>query len=221
MFDPSWPRNNDEPLLPRRRIGIVKPKPEPDPAAVAACQDAADRCSCVVAGFFRVVPDAIFKSTRGAAAEAFPRQILMAGLVVELGFSAMVVGSVIKRDDATVMHACRIIEALRGGLTADDLVDILGEDGVREYLNGQGLQMEWHDKTGARVDLTDGADTSKLTPVVLSGAEAVEEFIETTEQLIDDLFDAFKLVAVRGKAYCDHVARLNAERIAREGAAHD
>ena len=104
--------------------------------AVAACREAATDCAFVVMGFAHIAPAALFKSTRGAAEEAFPRQIMMALLVSELGFSSLTVGRAVGRDKATVEHACRIIEAIRGGIEPDHLIDILGPSGVQEFLGG-------------------------------------------------------------------------------------
>lgn len=104
---------------------------------IALCRDAAERSACVIAGFFRIDPVALFKSTRGSPREAFPRQLLMAGLAMELGFPVAIVGHAIGRDPATVEHACRIVEALRGGLDVPDLIDVLGAAGVDEFLGGE------------------------------------------------------------------------------------
>lgn len=115
----------------------AKPSATEEPeSAVAACREAATDCAFVVMGFAHIAPAALFKSTRGAAEEAFPRQIMMALLVSELGFSSLTVGRAVGRDKATVEHACRIIEAIRGGIEPDHLIDILGPSGVQEFLGG-------------------------------------------------------------------------------------
>lgn len=120
---------------------MTKPVPRdeleaaPD-SAVAAARQAATDCAFVMMGFAHIAPEALFKSTRGVAEEAFPRQIMMALLVSELGFSSLTVGRAVGRDKATVEHACRIVEAIRGGIDADHLIDILGPSGVQDYLGG-------------------------------------------------------------------------------------
>lgn len=124
----------------RRGAIPLAPKRQPAPELrddVAVAKDAAERCACVVAGFFRVDPTAMFRETRGSAGEAFARQVWMAGLVVELGFSSGLLGKAIGRDPATIDHACRIVEALRGGMSVDDLCDILGASGVQQFLSGE------------------------------------------------------------------------------------
>lgn len=186
---------------------------EPTSEEVAACKEAADRVSCVVAGFARMDPAKLFKSTRGAAKEAFPRQLAMAGLVMELGFSSLTVGRAIGRDKATVDHACRVVEALRGGMEAHDLVLILGEEGCREYLDGKQLIIEYQDARGRIIDPERVSNVKGLTVNVLSGGDAVEEFITEAEGLIDGIFAAFQLVAVRGLAYCAAVAKMEAEAV--------
>lgn len=156
-----------------------------DGGAVAACKAAARDCAFVMMGFAHITPAALFKSTRGHASEAFPRQIMMALLVSELGFSSLTVGRAIGRDKATVEHACRIIEAIRGGIEPDHLIDILGPSGVQDYLGG-----------------FDGAET----------------FLDAAESLIDDFGVAFRLVAIKGRAYRRDVARRQAEAAkAKEG----
>lgn len=146
---------------------------------LALAREAAKRCACVIAGFFTIDPADLFKATRGSAEQAFPRQLLMAGLVVELGFSPKIAGLAVERDPATVEHACRIVEAIRGGLDPDHLDDILGADAVDE----------------------------------LGGPDGVGEFLEHAEDLIDELFRAFALVAVRGGAYSREIARRKRERM--------
>lgn len=153
-------------------------------AEVLACRSASDDCACVIAGFFHVDPDALFKSTRGAAHEAFPRQLMMAGLVAGLGYSSLTVGRAIGRDKATVEHACRLIEAIRfeagsrDNFGVDDLIDIVGFDGVQDFLGGR-----------------DGA----------------EEFLKHADRQIDEFFAAFRLVAVNGAAYRGELERRKLE----------
>lgn len=158
--------------IPLARTRAQEPEPRDD---VATAKDAAERCACVVAGFFRIDPANLFRATRGSAGEAFARQVWMAGLVVELGFSSGLLGKAIGRDPATIDHACRIIEALRGGMSADDLCDILGASGVQEFLGGE---------------------------------DRVEQFIESAETTLDELYAAFVVVAVRGSAYTREQHRL-------------
>lgn len=212
--------------LAKRAKAAPKPKPRtlppkqaqdrPENEAVTACREAAQRCACVIAGFFQIAPDQLFKSTRGAAREAFPRQLMMAGLVSELGFAAAIVGEAVGRDTATVEHACRIVEALRGGLEACDLVQILGEDGCREYLGGgDQLVVEYRNARGDVVAPEIGESTKHLVAHVIDGGDVVEEFIESAEGLVDDLFAAFQLVAVRGAAYCADVRRMMVESVER------
>jgi len=162
-------------------------KPEEPIEAVEAAKDAAERCSCVVAGFFRVDPAALFKSTRGLAREAFPRQVLMAGLVSELGFSSKTAGKAVGRDKATVEHACRIIEGLRGGLSVDDLIEGRG--------NPKAVMSE--------------ADVLEF----FGGEDDLVEFLEYAEGIIDGLFAAFVVCAVQGGAYSRAEAKMRAERI--------
>lgn len=169
MQTASAPRRASVPLAKNR---APQPAPRDD---VAVARDAAERCACVTAGFFRVNPEALFRETRGSAGEAFARQVWMGGLVMELGFSSGLLGKAIGRDPATIDHACRIIEALRGGMNAEDLSDILGASGVQEFLGGE---------------------------------DRVEAFITTAERVLDDLYAAFVLVAVRGSAYCREQERL-------------
>lgn len=147
---------------------------------MAACRAAAERCACVIAGFFKVDPAALFKSTRGAAHEAFPRQLLMAGLVAGLGYSSLTVGRAVGRDKATVEHACRIIEAIRvegsrRTIDADDLIDMLGAGAVDEFLGG---------------------------------VDGVSRFLAHVDALVERFFAAFQLVAVQGAAYAGEQDRL-------------
>lgn len=108
----------------------------PTGGEIERCRDAAERGAKVIDAFFGEGFDEILKPTRGSASQAFARQFLMHGLTIELGFSAITVGRAIGRDRATVEHACRVIEAFRGELDIDDLVEILGSDGIEEYLGG-------------------------------------------------------------------------------------
>lgn len=103
---------------------------------VALCRDAFKRSVAVAQGYFGLPEESFTKATRGSAEEAFARQVVMSALVVELGFSPLTVGKAIGRDKATVDHACRVIEVIRGALDVDDLVTVLGFDGVTEFLGG-------------------------------------------------------------------------------------
>jgi len=170
-------------------------------AEVAACRKAAADCAFVIMGYFHIAPEALFKSTRGAAEEAFPRQLMMAGLVTGLGFSSLTVGRAVGRDKATVEHACRIIEAIRveagrsDGLAVHAITDMLGEDGVRDFLDGRELysvvndddELEW--KGGARV----------------------LEFLKHADMMVEDFFRAFRLVAINGSAYREELMRRKAQ----------
>lgn len=176
--------------------------PEAAAAEVEACQRAVNDCAHVIKAFTHIKVEDLLKSTRGAAQEAFPRQLLMAGLVSEIGFSSLTVGRAIGRDKATVEHACRIVEALRGGSTADYIVRLLGEEGVREFLGGDELVVRYERE-----------DERQREPIIVRGAEKVEVFIERAESLIDDIFAAFRLVAVKGPAY-----RAGVEQLRREAA---
>ena len=158
--------------------------PEEAEAAVDACRAAARDCAFVIMGFFHIAPDALFKSTRGAAAESFPRQILMAGLKDGLGFSPLTVGRAVGRDKATVEHACRVVEAFRaeaevGGMDVDDLVDILGVAAVDDFLGG---------------------------------VHGAEEFLKHCDGLVERFFAAFQLVAVFGGAYREDLERRRTEQ---------
>lgn len=161
---------------------------------VAIAKRAADRCAGVVAVFAMVAPDRLWLSTRGTPREAFARQLWMAGLVRGLGFAPAIVGAAIGRHKDTVDHACAIIGSLHGETDAADLIAILGEPGVREFLGG--------------ADLIVTTDAQGRLEIV-SGGEAVEELLQHAERLIDDLFAAFELVAVRGEAFCRELARRN------------
>ncbi len=108
----------------------------PTGGEIERCREAAERGAKVIDAFFGEDFGEILKATRGSASQAFARQFLMHGLVIELGFSAITVGRAIGRDRATVEHACRVIEAFRGELDIDDLIEILGRDGIDEYLGG-------------------------------------------------------------------------------------
>lgn len=138
--DPALARRREGPRgVGRGAVPLANAKPEPElegESAVEACKAAARDCAFVMMGFAHIAPDALFKSKRGVAEEAFPRQVMMALLVSELGFSSLTVGRAIGRDKATVEHACRIVQALRDGIDADHLIDILGASGVQEYLGG-------------------------------------------------------------------------------------
>ncbi len=153
---------------------------EPPTAEVAACRHAAARCCTVIAGFFLIDPISLMKSTRGAARESFPRQVLMSGLVSGLGFSSRTVGKAIGRDPATIEHACRVIEAFRiephgrKRDVDDDLIRDLGIDAVDDWFGGE-----------------DGA----------------AEFLRNADELIDRFFSAFQLVAVMGLAYTQELDR--------------
>ena len=203
------------------RVAPAQPKPvaravalegEAIDAEVAACLDAANRCACVVAGFFVISPDALKSKTRGSPRDAFPRQVWMAGLVSQLGFAPDVVGAAIGRDKSTVEHACRIVEGLRGGMSAHDLIALLGEDGCRDYLGGDDMVIEWRDAKGRAVDIEHGDDTRDLVVHVVSGGKAVADFVKGAEGLIDDAFASFQFVAVRGAAYCEARDKLMRER---------
>lgn len=163
-------------------------------AIVAIAKRAAERCAGVVAVFAMVAPDKLKLETRGNPKEAFARQLWMAGLVRGLGFSAAIVGQAIGRHKDTVEHACAVIGALHGDAEVSDLIAVLGEPGVREFLGG--------------ADLIVTTDSQGRLEVV-SGGEAVEECLAHAERLIDDLFAAFELVAVRGEAFCREIARRN------------
>lgn len=108
----------------------------PTGGEIERCRDAAERGALVISSFFGEDAEEILKPTRGSASQAFARQFLMHGLTIELGFSAITVGRAIGRDRATVEHACRVIEAFRGELDIDDMIEILGRDGIDEYLGG-------------------------------------------------------------------------------------
>lgn len=177
--------------------------PEAAAAEVAACQQAAADCAHVIKGFTHINVEDLFKSTRGAAQEAFPRQLLMAGLVSELGFSSLTVGRAVGRDKATVEHACRIVEALRGDSDAAYFVKLLGEDAVREFLGGADLVVRY-----------ERDDDRKKEPIIVRGGAAVEKFLSAAEALVDDMFAAFRLVAVQGGAY-----RATVEELRRDAAA--
>ncbi len=161
---------------------------------VAIAKRAADRCAGVVAVFAMVGPDRLWLDTRGNPKEAFARQLWMAGLVRGLGFTPAVVGAAVGRHKDTVAHACAIIGALHGDVDAAELIGVLGEPGVREFLGG--------------ADLIVTTDAQGRLEIV-SGGEAVEECLQHAERLIDDLFAAFELVAVRGEAFCREIARRN------------
>ncbi|MDX2277657.1 MAG: hypothetical protein NW206_19580 [Hyphomonadaceae bacterium] len=181
-------------------------------AAVELCQQVLADCAMVVKAFSHVSIEDILKRTRGQQEHSFPRQLLMAGLVSELGFKPTVVGAAIGRDPSTVEHACVVIEAIRGGLGAIDLIEALGEDGVREYLGGAKVVCAYETLPKKPGD----KEPRRKVVAILSGGEAVEEFIETAEGLVDAMFAAFELVAVRGAAYRREVARMKAEREDRE-----
>lgn len=161
---------------------------------IAIAKRAAERCAGVVAVFAMVAPDRLWLATRGSPKEAFARQLWMAGLVRGLGFSSAVVGQAIGRHKDTVDHACAIIGSLHGDIEAGELIAVLGEPGVREFLGG--------------ADLIVTTDAQGRLEIV-RGGEAVEECLEHAERLIDDLFAAFELVAVRGEAFCREIARRN------------
>ena len=204
------------------RVAAARPAPvvrpvvaqgEAQDAELAACRDAADRMACVAAGFFKIMPDALKSETRGSPKDAFPRQLWMGALVVELGFEPKLAGAAIGRDKATVEHACRIVEGLRGKMRAHDVIALLGEAGCRDYLGGDELAIEWRDADGCAYDVEEGDDTSDLFVHVLSGGEAVEKFVAGAESLVDELFAAFRCVAVRGAAYCaDRDKRMSERR---------
>ena len=153
------------------RLNGEAEQPEPH-EAVKACRHAADRCACIVAAFFLVDPEQLRKATRGTAIESFARQVWMAGLVSELGFSSLTVGRAIGRDKSTVEHACSIIEGLRGGMDPEDLAYTLGNEGVTIL---------------ARASTYDEYPVSR--------------FLADAENVLDKLYAAFVLVAVQGEAY--------------------
>lgn len=175
----------------------LAPKPDAKaPAAEATLADAMEakhRCARIVDAFFLVPPEVLMKSTRGAAREAFPRQVLMAGLVGELGIPAGVVAEAVGRHKSTVEHAVRVIEALRGDLGVDDLIEGRGND--------QAVLSE--------ADVVD----------FFGDEDELEAFLEHADQLLTDIFAAFRLAAVRGSAYCREVARMEQERRAAMAAA--
>lgn len=154
-----------------------------EPSAEEACKDAADRCACVVAGFFRVAPDQLYSATRGAARVAVARQIWIAGLVAALGFETRIVARVVGRDEDTIKHACKIVEAVHGAVDSWQMVKVLGEKGVREFLGGEAIVLSDEE--------------------IISGGEAFECFMDDAERTLDRLFESFVTVAVQGRAYCE------------------
>lgn len=176
------------PLAPK-----ASPEDQPfgDEEILAIAKDAASRCACVIAGFAKVLPDRLAIDTRGNPREAFARQLWMAGMVRALGFSSAQVGAAVGRHKDTVEHALTIIDALYGG-DPKEMLAALGEPGVREFLGGRDL-----------VITTDAQGRME----VVSGGEAVEELTRHAERLLDDMFAAFELVAVRGSAFCREIAR--------------
>lgn len=204
-------------VAPARPKPVARPlvaKELPADPELAACNDAADRCALVVAAFFK--PKHLASETRGAAADAWPRQVWFAGLV-HLGFEPKIVGQVVGRDKQTIVHACRIVEGIREKMEAPELVRLLGEDGCRDYLGGDDLVVEYRTIRGELICMADfepddRPDLKDLIVHVAEGGEAIEEFITGGADLIEEVFAAFRCVAVRGKAYCDERDRMKAER---------
>lgn len=165
--------------------------PEASAEMVEAAREAAVDCALVIYAVFRITPEKLFKSTRGAAREAFPRQLLMAGLCDGLGFDPLTAGRAVGRDKATVEHARKVVEAFRlesksGRIDVADVVRILGVDGVRDYLGGEHLVVE--------IDRNENV-------TVISGHEPVAKFLRHCDDFVERLFSSFQLVAVQGSAY--------------------
>lgn len=57
----------------------------------------------------------VMASSRGCREASYARQIIIYCLIVEFGFSRDDVGKALGRDRATVIHALKRIEDLRGG----------------------------------------------------------------------------------------------------------
>jgi hypothetical protein len=175
--------------------------PEASVEMVEAAKEAAVDCALVIYAVFRIAPEKLFKSTRGAAREAFPRQLLMAGLCDGLGFDPLTAGRAVGRDKATVEHARKVVEAFRlesrgGSLDVADVVRMLGVDGVRDYLGGEHLIVE--------IDRQENV-------TVISGHEPVAEFLRHCDGFVEDLFKSFQLVAVRGRAYRAELEKASVE----------
>lgn len=166
---------------------------------IAIARDAAARTACVVAAFAKVLPERLASESRGTPAEAFARTIWMAGMVRALGFTPAEAAAAVGRSKDTVEHACRVVAALQGALDTGEAIALLGEPGVRDFL-GDGAE-----------SLIVTVDAQGRVEVV-KGGEAVEECLAHAERLIDDLFAAFELVAVRGAAYCREIERRKVER---------